>query len=313
MTRFVSRSCLRNHSGRLVPPLSPHIERSLTSVRRLLIKTRRHYVSATVLFLAVAACSGSGSGRSADQNSRADTTTTTVASTTTAADPKAAVIEAYLAYWRAVNAYGSEVGSFRPGRLQEPVRAGRHRSAVRLALQQRLQVDRAQGLVYRGGENDQFRPRVVELQGDRAVIEDCADDTGGVFDTRSNTFTENTTPGQHSPDPGGAPPRRRRRGRSRPRPAGTSDARRDPPSPVGGACHRRPSPCRFRNSRRSRAPGPGQLQQRQLRGRRPVAERPVWPPRPAVGLDEPNHLPLREHAGRPDLRSRPPRRLRRAG
>ena len=166
-------------------------------MRRRLIKTRRQYAGATVLFLALAACSGSGSGRSADQKSRAETTTTTVASTTTAEDPKAPVIEAYLAYWRAVNAYGSEVGPFDPADFKNrfaPVATG----AQYDSLFNSLQVDRAQGLVYRGGENDQFRPRVVELQGDRAVIEDCADDTGGVFDTRSNTFTENTTPGQHS-------------------------------------------------------------------------------------------------------------------
>jgi hypothetical protein len=169
-------------------------------VRRQLIKTRRTYICATVLFLALVACSGSGSGRSADDQAKVDSTTTTtvpVATTATAPDPKAVVIEAYLAYWRAVNAYGSETGSFDPVDFKSrfsPVTTG----AQYDSLFSSLQVDRAQGLVYRGGENDQFRPRVIELQGDRAVIEDCADDTGGVFDTRSNTFTENTTPGQHS-------------------------------------------------------------------------------------------------------------------
>ena len=169
-------------------------------MRRQLIKTRRTYICATVLFLALAACSGSGSGRSADGQAKADSTTTTtapVATTTTAPDPKTLVIDAYLAYWRVVNAYGSEAGPFDPADFKNrfsPVTTG----AQYDSLFSSLQVDRAQGLVYRGGENDQFRPRVVELQADRAVIEDCADDTGGVFDTRSNTYTENTTPGQHS-------------------------------------------------------------------------------------------------------------------
>jgi hypothetical protein len=169
-------------------------------VRRRLIKTRRQCLTATMLLLAFAACNGSDSGRSSDDQAKADATATTgapVASSTTAADPKAAVIEAYLAYWRAVNAYGSESGPFDPTDFKNrfaPVTTG----AQYDSLFTTMQVDRAQGLVYRGGETDQFRPRVVELQGDRAVIEDCADDTGGVFDTRSNTFTENTTPGQHS-------------------------------------------------------------------------------------------------------------------
>lgn len=167
---------------------------------RRLINTRWQYVSAAVLMLALAACSDGGSDRAPDQKSGADTTTTTAASVTstaTAADPKEAAIEAYLAYWRAVNAYGSEVGPFDPDDFKNrfaPVATG----AQYDSLFTTMQVDRAQGLVYRGGENDQFRPRVLELQGDRAVIEDCADDTGGVFDTRSNMFTENTTPGQHS-------------------------------------------------------------------------------------------------------------------
>jgi hypothetical protein len=162
--------------------------------------TTRRYACATVLFLALSACSGSGSGRSADDQAGADATTNTTAApvaTTTSADPKAVVVEAYLAYWRAVNAYGSETGPFDPADFKNrfsPVTTG----AQYDSLFSSLQVDRAQGLVYRGGENDQFRPRVVELQADRAVIEDCADDTGGIFDTRSNTFTENTTPGQHS-------------------------------------------------------------------------------------------------------------------
>ena len=166
-------------------------------MRRRLIKTRRQYAGATVLFLALAACSGSGSGRSADNGTGTDPTTTTVASSTTTADPNAAAIEAYRAYWGAVNTYGAEAGPFDPADFKNrfgPVATG----AQYDSLFQRFQLNRAQGLVYRGGEGDQLRPRVVELTGDRAMIEDCADDTGGIFDTRGNVFTQNTTPGQHS-------------------------------------------------------------------------------------------------------------------
>jgi hypothetical protein len=118
-------------------------------------------------------------------------------STAVSPNPQAAVIDAYLAYWRTVSAYGAEQAPFDPADFKNrfsPVTTG----AQYDSLFERFQLNRAQGLVYRGGENDQFRPKVVELSGDRAVVEDCADDTGGIFDTRKNTFTEPTTPGRHS-------------------------------------------------------------------------------------------------------------------
>jgi hypothetical protein len=203
MTRFVQRSYgwnPWNPSRRLVPPLSTPTERSLTSVRRPDTTARRCLAAA--LFLALAACSGSGSDRSVERrpaNADATTTTGAAATSTTASTttPEAAVIDAYLAYWRAVNAYGSETGPFDAADFKarfSPVATGAQYDSLFTSLQ----VDRAQGLVYRGGERDQFRPKVVELAGDRAVVEDCADDTGGVFDTKTSTFTENTTPGQHS-------------------------------------------------------------------------------------------------------------------
>lgn len=200
MTRFVLRWSFRNHSGRLVPPLSPTIERSLTSVRRQSMPTRR-YVIATALSLALVACSGSGSGRSDDPaaggSSSSTTTATGVTSTTAAPDPKALALDGYRAYWAVVNAYGAEDKPFDPDEFKarfSPVTTG----AQYDSLFQRFQLNRAQGLVYRGGEGDQLRPRVVDLSGDRAEIEDCADDTGGIFSTRDNAFTQDTTPGQHS-------------------------------------------------------------------------------------------------------------------
>jgi hypothetical protein len=118
-------------------------------------------------------------------------------STTTTPDPEAMALDGYRAYWAVVNAYGAEEKPFDPDEFKtrfSPVTTG----AQYDSLFQRFQLNRAQGLVYRGGEGDQLRPRVVELAGDRAEIEDCADDTGGIFSTRDNVFTQDTTPGQHS-------------------------------------------------------------------------------------------------------------------
>ena len=154
---------------------------------------------AGILTLALAACGGS-SHRSPDGGrviDSASSTTTTLASTTTTAANEAAVVEAYLAYWRAVDAYGSQTGPFDVNQFKatfDPVASG----AQYDSLFQRLQLNRAQGLVYRGRENAVHRPQVTELSGDRAVVTDCADDFGGIFDTRNNTFVQPLTPGEHS-------------------------------------------------------------------------------------------------------------------
>jgi hypothetical protein len=161
----------------------------------------RECLWALALSVALAACNGSGDDRADDASgdpSRSSTTTTTLVSPTTAAtNPETLVLDAYRSYWAAVNSYGAEEKPFDPADFQarfSPVATG----AQYDSLFERFQLNRAQGLVYRGGEGDQLRPRVVELTGDRAVIEDCADDTGGIFSTRDNVFTSDTTPGQHS-------------------------------------------------------------------------------------------------------------------
>ncbi|HVW35149.1 MAG TPA: hypothetical protein VHL53_21630, partial [Acidimicrobiia bacterium] len=158
---------------------------------------------AGLLSLTLASCGGSRPGRPDDGriagpgSSTSTTSPASTSSTTVTSDPKSAVIAGYLAYWKLVNSYGAEAGAF------DPVDFKNRFSAVASGAQydslfNTFQLNRAQGLVYRGGENDQLRPKVVELAADRAVVEDCADDTGGIFSLRDNTFTRPTTPGKHS-------------------------------------------------------------------------------------------------------------------
>ncbi|HZQ78542.1 MAG TPA: hypothetical protein VFE55_14500 [Acidimicrobiia bacterium] len=162
--------------------------------------TARRCLCATILTLSLAACGHSASsrpdgGRVAESGS--STTTTSGVSTTTTASAQSAVIDAYLAYWRAVDSYGSQTAPFDANQFKttfDPVATG----AQYDSLFQRLQLNRAQGLVYRGRENAQHRPVVTDLSGDRAVLTDCADDFGGIFDTRQNTYVQPLTPGEHS-------------------------------------------------------------------------------------------------------------------
>jgi len=201
MTRFAPRSSLRNES--LLSPRSRTslFKRSPTKPMSTLTRAQR-CCCAGLLTLTLAACGGSrddrpDGGRVSGTNPSAATTSPAPTTPTTEANPQAAVIDGYLAYWRVVNAYGAEAAPF------DPVDFKNRFSAVAAGAQydslfNTFQLNRAQGLVYRGGENDQLRPKVVELSADRAVVEDCADDTGGIFSVRDNGFTRPTTPGRHS-------------------------------------------------------------------------------------------------------------------
>jgi hypothetical protein len=159
----------------------------------------QRWLCAGILTLVLAACGSSDKrpdpGGVADLASSTSTMSTT--QTTAASNPQTAVIDAYLAYWRAVDTYGSQTGPFDPNEFKAvfgPVATG----AQYDSLFQRLQLNRVQGLIYRGRENAQHRPQVTEVSADKAVVTDCADDFGGIFDTRQNTFVQPLTPGEHS-------------------------------------------------------------------------------------------------------------------
>jgi len=199
MTRLVQRHTLWNESW-LAPSSRLPLERSPQDTMLTTITAARRCLCAGILSLALAACGGSShrgpdGGRVTD--SAPSTTTSSASTTSTVTDAHAAVVDAYLAYWRAVDTYGSQTGPFDPNEFKAifgPVASG----AQYDSLFERLQLNRAQGLVYRGRENAQHRPQVTELSGDRAVVTDCADDFGGIFDTRNNTFVQPLTPGEHS-------------------------------------------------------------------------------------------------------------------
>lgn len=198
MTRLVPRHTLRNDL-RLTPSSRLSFERSLRNTMLTPTTLAQRCLCAGILTLALAGCGGSDHGRPDNggvAESSSSTATTTAAPTTTT-NGQSAVVDAYLAYWRAVDMYGSQTGPFDPNEFKAifgPVATG----AQYDSLFQRLQLNRAQGLVYRGRENAQHRPQITELSADRAVISDCADDFGGIFDTRSNTFVQPLSPGEHS-------------------------------------------------------------------------------------------------------------------
>lgn len=150
----------------------------------------------------VSACdNGGGETRAGDDDTKvADTSTTSAAlaaTTAPAAGRETAVVDAYRRYWAAVNTYGAELAPFDPEIFKEtfaPVATGPQYDT----LFDLFQLNRLKSWVYRGREGGQFRPEVVELSADRAVVEDCADDFGGIFDTKNNVFVEPLTPGQHT-------------------------------------------------------------------------------------------------------------------
>lgn len=195
MNRFVPRYPIRANPFSSPPRSRPPHERCLPLSRS------RHPVRQCLwvlaLGVALAACNGD-SDDAGNKPTPSSTTKMTVATTTTGAtSPEASVLDAYRAYWAVVNGYGAEEKPFDPAEFMarfSPVATG----AQYDSLFERFQLNRAQNLVYRGGEGDQLRPRIVELTGDRAAVEDCADDTGGIFSTRDHVFTSDTTPGQHS-------------------------------------------------------------------------------------------------------------------
>ena len=202
MTRFGIRSTVRTES-RLSPSSRSLLERSLqTFMHKTTLAQRCLCAGLLSLSLTLLSCGGSGSddrdgGRIAGADSSTSTTIDGSTTSTIGASSPQAVIDGYLAYWRIVNSYGAEAAPFDPADFKNRF------SAVAIGAQydslfNTFQLNRAQGLVYRGGENDQLRPKVVEVSSDRAVVEDCADDTGGIFSVRDNTFTRPTTPGRHA-------------------------------------------------------------------------------------------------------------------
>jgi hypothetical protein len=153
-----------------------------------------------VMLVTAAGCSG---GHSASKNRGASATTsatTATAPTTTrsvAATPDAAVITGYHDFWSTYDAYAAELAPFDAAGFRDrfgPVASDGEYDH----LYQQFQLDRVRGWVSRGGEADVYRPKIVELAAGRAVVDDCADDTGGVFDTRNNAWIEPETPGAHS-------------------------------------------------------------------------------------------------------------------
>jgi len=198
MTRFVSRCPFREEVWLI--PSSRISERSLQNLMNTRALAQRA-LCAGVLAAGLVACGGSHADRP-DRGRVAATsptspTTSAPSTSSPASNLQGAVIDAYLAYWRVVNTYGAEAAPFDPTDFMNrfsPVATG----AQYDTLFNVFQLDRAKGWVYRGREGNQLRPRVTELSGDRAVIEDCADDFGGIFDTKKNVFVEPLTPGQHT-------------------------------------------------------------------------------------------------------------------
>jgi hypothetical protein len=198
MSRFDQRSPIRNVS-RLSPRSRTSLERSPTTPMHTTTAARL-YVCAGLLSLTVAACGGSNSHRpDGGQVAGSSSTTSTVGPTTSAtvADDQAAVLAAYHDFWATYDAYAAEPAPFDPGAFRD--RFGFVTSDGEYDhLYQQFQLDRLRGWVSRGGEADVNRPKVVELTADRAVVDDCADDTGGVYDTKADKWVEPQTPGARS-------------------------------------------------------------------------------------------------------------------
>ena len=162
--------------------------------------TARRCLCAGLLTLALASCGGSGHDRP-DGGRIAGTDQSTTTSTATGTAPTSAppnqedaVLDAYRRFDATVNAYGREVGPFNADDLRTRLAAVATNGEFD-QLFERLQLNRIKGWVYRGGEGDQHRPVVQEVTAQRAVIIDCADDTGGVYDTGHDQFVEPLTPG----------------------------------------------------------------------------------------------------------------------
>lgn len=198
MSRFDQRSTIWNES-RLSPRSRTSLERSLTTSMDTMTAARLS-VCAGLLSLTVAACGGSNSHRpDGGQVAGPSSTTSTAGPTTsaTATDDQAAVLATYHDFWATYDAYAAEPAPFEPGAFRD--RFGLVTSDGEYDhLYQQFQLDRLRGWVSRGGEADVNRPKVVELTADRSVVDDCADDTGGVYDTKADKWVQPQTPGARS-------------------------------------------------------------------------------------------------------------------
>lgn len=164
-------------------------------------RAARRVVPAALVLLVLAAGCSSGD-RGGEERARPTTSTTATATpsevpVTTAIQSEQAVLAAYREFFRVFDDYSREQAAFDPADFKarfSPVSSGGEYEH----LFETFQLDRLKGLVHRGGEADQRRPRISELQPSRAVVEDCADDSGGIWDTHDNTWVEPETPGAHS-------------------------------------------------------------------------------------------------------------------
>lgn len=160
-------------------------------------------ISMTIVAFTLGAAACSGDDTSASERERpAPTTTTSAPGSATPTTPPAvasdaAVLDAYREFWRVFDAYAAEAAPFDPVGFKDrfsPVATGGEYDH----LYSRFQLDRVRGWVTRGGEADVYRPEIVESDDGRAVVEDCADDSGGIYDTIKDTVIEPETPGARS-------------------------------------------------------------------------------------------------------------------
>lgn len=196
MTGFVHRWVVRKESW-LSPRSRTLLQRSHTTTMHISTTIRR-CLCAGLLPLALASCGGSGPKRPDGGTVASPSTTTSTAvhspDGAAAPTPEDAVLDSYRRFDAVVNAYGQEEGPFDADDLRTRLSAVATNGEFD-QLFERLQLNRIKGWVYRGGEGDQHRPVVQELTAGRAVLIDCADDTGGIYDTRQGQFVEPATPG----------------------------------------------------------------------------------------------------------------------
>lgn len=200
MTESAQRCPIRNAS-RLSPSSRMSLERSPnTPMQNTTTKTRR-CVCAVILTTTLAACGGGSGGTDGGRvaGTEPSTTTSTPAPTSpaTGSDTDAAVLAAYHEFWATYDAYAAEAAPFDPAVFRDRFGAVATNGEYD-HLYEQFQLDRLRGWVARGGEGDVNRPKIVELTADRAVVDDCADDTGGVWDTQANRWIEPETPGARS-------------------------------------------------------------------------------------------------------------------
>ena len=195
MTGLLQRWLVRK-GPRLSPRSWTLLQRSHTTTMHNSTLIRR-CLWAGLVPLALAACGGShpdhpDRGAVASMSSTTSTTSRTAASD--ASTPQDAILDAYRRFDAVVSAYGREEGPFNADDLRARLGAVATNGEFD-QLFDRLQLNRIKGWVYRGGEGDQHHLAVQETASGRAVLTDCADDTGGVYDTHHGQFVEPETPG----------------------------------------------------------------------------------------------------------------------